>query len=131
VEQFPDYTTDANGYLTLDIGSLPLGTYNIRTKGPRNLAVCGSVTLIGDPATSVDAGVQPGGDANDTNIVNAVDYNMMRGAFGTGYGQSNYDARADFDNNDVVNTTDFNLIRANFGSAGCSDFVTTRSRPRP
>jgi hypothetical protein len=54
------------------------------------------------------------GDANDNNLVNGADFNILKLAFG---GTS--DLRADFNNDGVVNITDFIPLKANFGQSGC------------
>jgi hypothetical protein len=60
-------------------------------------------------------GTMKAGDANNDNLVNSSDYNILRRAFGT-----SSDLRADFNNDGVVNTVDFNLLKGNFGTGGAS-----------
>jgi len=117
--EYTGYTTDASGFVTFGVGSLPPDTYNIRVKGPRNLSTCSSVVLTGAMTTSKEMRTQLAGDANNSNIVNATDFTILKSTFGKVHGQLGYDARADFNNNDVVNTTDFNLLKGSFGSGGC------------
>jgi hypothetical protein len=110
---YPSQNTDASGFFTVSVGSLPNGTYNWRAKGPKFLATSGTVTLAGAEQTNRQMGVQPAGDANDNNIVNAVDFSLLRAAFGT-----TNDPRTDFNNDGITNSVDFNLLRGNFGIAG-------------
>jgi hypothetical protein len=131
--EFTGMTTDAGGYFTVPVSSLPSGTYNIRVKGPRNLSgptdsCATTVTLSGAPVTSVDMGLQKAGDALSTgpsnfNIVNAADFTTLKATFGKSYGQFGYDSRADFDNTDVVTAADFTLLKGNFGQAGCGSVL--------
>jgi hypothetical protein len=63
-------------------------------------------------------GLQRAGDCNNDNVVNAVDFTILKGTFGKSVGQPGYDDRADFNGDQVVNASDFSLQRANFGIAG-------------
>src|SRR5262249_14905909 len=94
--------------------------YNLRVKGPRNLATCGSVSLTGAASTSMEMGQQPAGDADNSNLVSSADFAIMRATFGKSFGQPGYDARADFDNSDAVSSADFTLLRSSFGFGGCA-----------
>jgi hypothetical protein len=58
-------------------------------------------------------GMQRAGDCNNSNVVNATDFNILRATFGTGN-----DLRADFNKDGVVNSVDFNMVRGNFGQGG-------------
>lgn len=118
--EYGNTTTDAGGYFTVPIDSLPAGTYNYRVKGPRNLANCGQFVRAASRVTTTDMGLLRAGDADNNNLAASVDFNILRATFGRGFGQSGYDARADFNNDNVVNSVDFNLIRGNFGYVGCA-----------
>jgi hypothetical protein len=117
---FAGFTTDASGFVTFPVGSLVAGSYNVRVKGPRNLATCGQVSLTGAASTSVEMGTQPAGDADNSNLVSSTDFVALKNSFGKSAGQPGYDARADFDNNDLVTSVDFNLLKTNFGQSGCA-----------
>ena len=66
----------------MSVGTLPSGTYNYRVKGPKYLANAGSVTLTGAPAAA-EMGLMRVGDCNDNNVVNAVDFALLRNSFGS------------------------------------------------
>jgi hypothetical protein len=108
-------TTDASGFFTVTAPGP--GVYNWRVKNPQTLARSGSVTLS-PGANSQEMGLQPEGDANNSNNVDAIDFSILKGSFGKSVGQIGYDARADFSGDDVVNASDFSLLRTNFGTAG-------------
>jgi hypothetical protein len=110
---YPAQNTDSSGFFTVTVGSLPNGNYNWRVKGPRFLANVGEVALSGSAQTNAEFGLMRAGDANDNNIVNALDFNMLRTAFGTAN-----DLRTDFNNDGITNASDFNLLRGNFGLGG-------------
>jgi hypothetical protein len=110
--------TDANGYFTVSVGTLPGGTYNWRVKGPKYLANAGSVTLPGAGETDFEIGLMFAGDANNDNIVTAIDFTILRASYGKIVGQPGYDDRADFTGDQVINVQDFVLIKTNFNHAG-------------
>jgi hypothetical protein len=103
---------DAGGFFTVTV-ALPNGAYNWWLKSPRNLADAGTLTLSGGTA-NVEFGMMRGGDANNNDVVDAPDFNMLKQQFGaTGSGMA-----ADFNNDGIVNSLDFTLLKANFGAAG-------------
>jgi len=110
--------TDARGYFTITINSVPAGTYGWRVKGPKYLANSGVVALPGSSVTTVDMGVLRAGDANNDNLVTILDFNILKATFGRGQGDPGYDDRADFTGDRTVTVTDFNLVKGNFGSGG-------------
>jgi hypothetical protein len=125
---FPPQTTDASGFFTVSVSGLPSGTYQWRLCNPNTwtgfLANTGTVTLAGDPQTNFDAntyayqvcgpfGCVRGGDTNNDNMVNVLDFNILKNSFGQGgrvRGDVNYDI--------LANTIDFSIIKGNFGSIG-------------
>jgi len=119
---------DTSGFYTIPVGTVPNGTYTIRSKGHKNLSSggvsCDTVTLTGGLITQKDLGSLKAGDALPTgptnfNVVNSSDFTTLKTTFGKSFGQPGYDERADFDQTDVVNSTDFTLQKGNFGSQGC------------
>src|SRR5207253_2222113 len=95
-------TTDASGFFTVSLGSLPTGTYNWRAKGAKYLANSGSVTLTGAQTANAEIGLMRVGDCNDDNTINVLDFNIEKLTFGRGQGEPGYDARGDFDGNNRV-----------------------------
>ena len=104
--------TDASGNLTFTTG-LPDGTYSYQVKGVRDLANSGTLTISGGSAT-VEFGTQRAGDGNNTNVVNAQDFTILRSQFG----QSGPGLASDYNNDSTVNAQDFTLLRGNFGASG-------------
>ncbi len=115
---YPIQTTDASGYFTSAVSNLANGTYVWRVKGPQYLVNCGGVTLTGAPTTSIEMGQMKTGDANNDNVINAADFNILKGTFGKTPGDPGYDASADFTGDNTVNVADFSLLRGNFGQGG-------------
>ena len=116
---YPSIATDASGFFTVSVDSLPAGTYNYQAKGFRNLAQGGQVALAGDPVTNVEMGLMAAGDASNNNVVDSTDFAILRSTFGHPFCWcSTYNARADFNNTDNVDSTDFSLLKGNFGHGG-------------
>ena len=119
---YPSMTTDASGFFTVSVSTVSNGTYNWRVKGPKFLANAGSVTLAGAPTTQAEMGLMLAGDANDNNVVNSQDFNILKLQFGSG----GSNLSADFNNDGVVNSADFILLRANFGLSGAPPLGPSR-----
>ncbi len=115
---YPSQNTDASGFFTVSLGSLPTGAYGWRVKGPKYLAGSGVVNLVGAPSTQVEMGLMRAGDANNDNLVSVADANVVRRTFGLCIGDVGYDGRGDFDNSNCISVVDFNLLRGNFGFGG-------------
>src|SRR5207237_9170258 len=91
---YPQRNTDASGFFTVSVGSLAPGTYDWRALAPDGvsggndtagfLANCGQVTLTGAPQTNMELGIMRGGDADNNNIVNSMDFNVIKNEFGHG-----------------------------------------------
>lgn len=113
--------TDQNGNFTLSTTLLGNGQYNWQLKGSRNLATAGTVVggtylEILSGAGSLNAGIQKAGDANNSNVINSADFNILKSQFG----QGGTGLAADFDNNGAVNTADYSLLKSNYSQAGQS-----------
>jgi len=108
--------TDASGFFTVTTG-LPDGAYNWSIKGVINLANAGTLSISGGTAAP-EVGTMRAGDANSSDNVNIVDFNMVKGVFGTGPGQAGYDDRANFNRDGAINAVDFNLLKGSFSQAG-------------
>jgi len=136
--EFTSLTTDASGFFTVPVGTLPAGGYNWRTKGPFGgantslnstpgyLAVVATLTLSGAPATQVEMGTQPAGDVDGDNTVGLSDFNALRTSFGRLSTDPGYDGRTDYDGNSTIGLADFNLLKANFGLLGAGPIAPDR-----
>ena len=76
--------------------------------------------LTGIWTTQVEMGSQKAGDCDGNNVVALGDFNMLKSAFGSTYGDPAYDARTDYDGNFDISLIDFSLLRANYGFSGAS-----------
>ncbi len=81
--------------------------------------VCGTPTNT--PVNSPTATGTPtvlAGDVDNNNVVDAIDYAILRATFGRFCGDPLFDARADFNRNCVVNASDFGTMKGNFARLG-------------
>ncbi len=115
---YPPQSTDASGSFRVNVAGLPNGTYDWRVKGPQYLSKSGTVVIDGSPQVNFEVGLMLVGDINNDDVVNVVDFNMMKLTFGKTVGDPGYDARADFNGDQGINITDFNLEKNNFGQTG-------------
>lgn len=65
-----------------------------------------------------------GGDANNDNLANIGDLNILKITFGRSLGDPNYDPRADFNNDNIINLPDFNTLKLNFGVFTCGAILS-------
>jgi hypothetical protein len=115
---YANMTTDASGFFTPTLGTLPAGTYNWRVKGPQYLANSGVLNWTGGGNAQVEMGLMRVGDVNNDNIVDISDFSLLRATFGRACGDVGFDGRSDFNGDCTVDVSDFSLLRSNFGSGG-------------
>jgi hypothetical protein len=115
---YPNQMTDATGHFTVTVSMLPSGVYTGWVKGPQYLANVGTLTLAGAPVTPAEFGLLRVGDANGDNLVDIMDFTILRAAFGQGCGDAGYDPRAEFTDDCLVDVVDFTWLRSNFGQFG-------------
>lgn len=115
---YPPMTTDGSGSFNVNVGGLPDGTYNWRVKGSQYLSRSGSVVIDGSPQINLEVGLMTVGDINNDDVINVVDFNMMKQTFGKTAGDPGFDPRADFNGDNAINIVDFNYEKNNFGQTG-------------
>ena len=97
---------------------LPSGTFDVAVKSPKNLRVVyGGVSLL--TAGGLPDAFLPGGDANNDNSVDVLDFGALVNAYGTDAAQNNgYDRAADFNDDGRVDVLDFGVLVNNYGVSG-------------
>jgi len=111
-------TTLANNGLA-QVNDLVPGTYDVLIKEEHSLSVLRTgIVLSSGVTTTVDFGELRMGDANVDDLVNIVDFAILKGAIFTWEGQPGFDPRADFNGDEIINIMDFALIKSNFGKWG-------------
>jgi murein DD-endopeptidase MepM/ murein hydrolase activator NlpD len=115
-------TTDANGeYL---FSCLPAGSYDFRVKSGTSLQKK-VTTSITSQTTLVDMGTLFEGDANNDDLVNLLDFNILASSFGKNAGNIGYNPHADFNRDTFVNIADFKAMASNFSKAGSAANLTS------
>ncbi len=109
-------TLDSNGrwsgYLNLF-----LGTYDARIRNLHTLRNVKRNVVIAGP-TTINMGTLLEGDANGDNMVNILDFGILRNSYFCDEGMSCFDPRADFDENNTINILDFGLLRGDYFMEG-------------
>ena len=88
------------------------GTYRILVKCPHTLAAMYGPVNLTPGINIVSAGVLIEGDVFDDNVIDILDFSLLRLL----YGQS--DRRGDLNQDGLVDTLDFSLLRSNYGLRG-------------
>ncbi|MFA5933583.1 MAG: dockerin type I repeat-containing protein [Microgenomates group bacterium] len=60
------------------------------------------------------------GDLNEDNTINAADYSICKGLYGTNPKSANWNVRADFNRDNIINNYDLSYITKNMGKVGAS-----------
>ena len=110
--------SDASGFFTAPVTTLPTGVYTWWAKGPPWLATGGTVTLSGAPVIQQEMGQQRAGDVDNSNLIDITDFTLLRATFGLVCASPGFDGRADWTGDCLVDIADFTLHRGNFGQAG-------------
>jgi len=118
-------STDSSG--DFSVTGLPAGSYDLKVKNAHTLRNRYSeISLVPGPQ-SVHLGTLFEGDGNGDNIVNILDFSLLRTFFGLPEGNPSPDENVDFNGDGRVNISDFSLMRTNFGMAGDIDVVAGTS----
>ena len=101
--------TNENGAFILPL--VAPGVYDIRIKNLHTLANIKCVQVL-PGINTISMGTLIEGDASDDNVIDVLDFSLLRASFG---GAS---SRADFNQDGIVDVMDFSLLRAHFGLSG-------------
>ena len=58
------------------------------------------------------------GDVNNDDVVDLLDFSVLRTTFGRCAGDTGYDGRADLNGDGCIDLLDFSLLRTSFGQFG-------------
>lgn len=118
-----DLVAAGNDAGIVQINDLTPGTYTLKIKRQGFLArVISNIVLeIGQTSLFPTPG-NPiyllGGDANDDNIVSALDFSILAITFNQDSGSTNFDERGDFNGDGFVSALDFSILASNFNTSG-------------
>jgi hypothetical protein len=102
--------TDENGEFTLS--QITAGVYDVRIKNLHTLANIKHTVELLPGLNRLELGTLLEGDASDDNIIDIMDFSLLRTFFGMS------SAQADFNQDGIVDVVDFSLLRTHFGLAG-------------
>lgn len=92
--------------------NLEPGVYDIRLKNPLTLANVKTQVELRSGLNQVAFGTLVSGDCSDDNVIDVLDFSLLRSAFGTD------NQVADLNNDGFVDVFDFSLLRTHFGMSG-------------
>lgn len=99
----------------LDTGT----TYTAYLKGEAQIATSSSFVVKATP-TNLGALNLITGDVNEDNVIDILDYNLVKAAIGTSPSSANWNDLYDFNLDNVVNSWDLNIVLSNMGKTGAS-----------
>ena len=120
ISQIVTLTPNSAGTLNYSI-SANAGTYTLGVKGRKWLHATQAVNIPNANSIVTSNFSLFGGDANDDNFVDSLDYALFVEAFGSVSGDPNYNINTDFDCDGEISTLDYSILISNFGAVG-ADF---------
>ena len=113
-------TSVGSPFGTFALSHVAPGTYDIRVKGKKNLAVLISNVVVSGVSGTIGSVLLPAGDANNDNSCDTTDFGLLVGTYGSDSSVpgSGYDPAEDFNFDGVVDTTDFGLLVGEYGRQG-------------
>ena len=112
-------TTAGSATGTYNVFGVPDGTYDVRIKGNKNLAVLKPGVVVSGAGTVPNV-LLNGGDTNNDNQVDPTDFGLFVSAYNSSAAAvgSGYDPAADFNYDGAVDPTDFNIFVGDYNTAG-------------
>ena len=108
---------NATGNFT--ISDITPGLYDIGVKNWTCLSeVERGVNLTAGNTTCVDFGSSCEGDSNNNDRINAVDFSLLAGAYGSTPGSAKWNWHCDFDRDGAITAADFSQLSGNYGKQG-------------
>lgn len=108
-----DVSTNTTGNATFTITGVPAGNYDYKVKVNNFLSKTIANTALNSPLT-LAFGSLKGGDLNNDNIVNSLDFSLLTSKWGIS------DPAADINADGIVNTIDFAILNTNWFVSGTS-----------
>lgn len=105
----------ASGDYTINVAGLPDGNYDLYLDSTPFLRKKRSLTWTSGGATSINASLV-NGDCDNSGEVDAVDIDLVIGAFGAVVGNGNYSVSVDVDGSEEVDAVDIDVVIGNFGA---------------
>lgn len=96
------------------MSGVPLGSFDVTIDSEHTLMNLLRNVEIGSETRILNLGTLIEGDANDSGVIDILDFTLLAQAFLKCEGKIGYDARTDFDRSGCVNILDFTLFAQNF-----------------
>jgi hypothetical protein len=110
-------TPNADG--TFLLLNLPANNYQLRVKSSNTLAQIVPADASSGSVTCLNIGPLKGGDANDDNVVDQLDFSKLIASFDADPSSDNWlDGVADFNCDDIVDVNDLSIFIQNFDASG-------------
>jgi hypothetical protein len=106
-------STAGNTAVCEAVGIAP-GTYDVTAAAEHTLVNVKKGVVIPAADTAVDLGTLLEGNANQDNIVDLADYAILSTGWSASQGQTEYDARTDFEINGLIDAADLSLLAGNW-----------------
>jgi hypothetical protein len=94
-------------------------TYTAYIKGDAQIATSSSFVVKATP-TNLAALNLITGDVNQDNVIDSLDYNLVKAALGANPASSKWNALYDFNLDNIINSWDLNIVLANINKIGAS-----------
>ena len=112
-------TLNLNSDGTYTLTGISPGMYQVAIKGSKWLQVTQALDATNGNVSGFSATL-PGGDANNDNRVDVLDFGVLVNAYGSAASDPNsgYDLTADFNGDGLVDVLDFGILVNNYGTMG-------------
>lgn len=122
---------DSGAYDNLSLAGLTQGsTYTAYLKGPVQLATS-SAFLLNPTINDLGTVKLITGDVNQDNVINNLDYDLVKAKIGATPKSSNWNPNFDFNLDSIINSWDLGIISAHLGKTGESGEVKSRVTEAP
>jgi hypothetical protein len=102
---------------SFSISGVAPDTYQVAVKHAKYLQQVQTLTLNAG-TNSASFGELLGGDANNDNVADFLDFSVLVSTFDLAQGNAGYDVRADFNGDNQVDFLDFSILVSNFDTIG-------------
>lgn len=111
--------TDADGYFTVQLASIPADSCDVYAKGTTHLrARIGTVNFLNSAYVPAGTASLTNGDVDGDNVISVFDYIQISDAFDADSSAANWNANADLDGDGVVSVFDYIILSDHFDAFG-------------
>jgi len=111
------FTPNGSASGVANINNIPPGTYVLAVKTNNHSQRVQTITLA-DGINSETIAELNAGDANNDNLISALDFSILAATFNLPSTDPGFDVRADFNGDGFITALDFSLLASNFNTSG-------------